>query len=324
MMTKNAIDISIIIVNWNTKQLILNCLASIYRTVNNATFEIFVVDNASSDGSPEAVSEAYPDITLMVNQTNMGFAGAVNKALRLMNGRYAVLLNSDTMLKESALENMVAFMEHHPEAGLCGPQLLNADETKQVSAVNFPVLLTEFVSKKIVRYLFPKKYQAAFSTRHAIFKGPTPVDVILGACMMARKAAIESIGMLDDEYFFLYEETDWCYRMNRAGWKVYHLPDVKIYHLCGQSRKNINLRSRAESWRSRYLFYKKNLHLSMLSWRGLLFLGTIQTAYHLLVYTFLNAITLFSVKRLRSRWHMFAYLLVWHMRGRPVSMGIPR
>jgi GT2 family glycosyltransferase len=323
-MTNDVIDMSIIIVNWNTKQLVLNCLASIYRTVNHATFEIIVVDNASSDGSPEAISETYPSITLIVNQANMGFAGAVNKALRLMRGKYAVMLNSDTVLKESALENMVAFMEHHPEAGLCGPQLLNADETKQVSAVNFPVLLTEFVSKIIVRYLFPKKYQAAFSTRSAIFKDPTPVDVIVGACMMARKTAIESVGMLDDEYFFLYEETDWCYRMNHAGWRVYHLPDVKIYHLCGQSRKNINLRSRAESWRSRYLFYKKNLHLSVLSWRGLLFLGIIQTAYHLLVYTFLNAITLFSFKRLRSRWHMFAYLLAWHLRGRPVSMGIPR
>ncbi len=323
-MTKNEIDLSIIIVNWNTKQLLLDCLASVYCTVHQVTFEIIVVDNASTDGSAEAVSREYPNVTLIVNPSNLGFAGANNRALKRMRGKYAVLLNSDTLLKESALENMVDFMERHPEAGLCGPQLLNSDETKQVSAGNFPVLLTEFMSKILVQYLFPKKYRAAFSTRHSAFDGPTQVDVVVGACMMVRRTAIEAVGMLDDEYFFLYEETDWCYRMHRAGWSVYHLPDVRIYHFGGQSRKEINLRSRAESWRSRYLFYKKNLHLSLLSWLGLLMLGIVQTAYQLLVYSILNVITLFSFKRLRRRWHMFAYLLVWHVRGRPVSMGIPR
>ncbi len=323
-MIKNDIDLSIVVVNWNTKQLILDCLASIYRTVHHVTFEIIVVDNASTDDSAEAVCRAYPDITLIVNSSNMGFAGANNKALKRMRGKYAVLLNSDTVLTESALENMIDFMERHPDAGLCGPQLLNADGTKQTSVGNYPVLLTEFMSKMLVRYLFPEKYQAAFSTKQSTYDGPTQVDVIVGACMMARRTAIEAVGMLDDDYFFLYEEIDWCYRMHRAGWSVYHLPKVQIYHFIGQSRKEINLRSRAESWRSRYLFYKKTLHLSHISWFGLLFLGVAQTAYQLIVYSILNVITLCSFKRLRRRWFMFAYLLVWHLRGRPVSMGIPR
>jgi GT2 family glycosyltransferase len=321
-MSKNEIDLSIIIVNWNTKQLLLNCLASIYRTVHHVTFEIIVVDNASTDGSAEAVSKAYPSITLISNPSNLGFGGANNRALKRMRGNYAVILNSDILLRESALENMVDFMEHHPEAGLCGPQLLNADDTKQNSAGNLPVLLTEFMSKRLVRMLFPKIYYRAFRTK--LFEETVQVDVVIGACMMVRKKAIESVGMMDEDYFLFYEETDWCYRMRRGGWRVYHLPEAKIYHLGGQSRKEINLRSRAESWRSRYLFYKKNLHLSLFSWLGLLMLGIAQTAYQLLIYTILNVITLFSFKRLRRRWYMFAYLLVWHMRGRPVSMGIPR
>jgi GT2 family glycosyltransferase len=323
-MIKNGIDLSIIIVNWNTKQVILDCIASIYRTVRQVTFEIIVVDNASTDGSVEAICKAYPGVAVIVNSSNLGFAGANNIAMKRMRGKYALLLNSDTLLKESTVDDMFDFMERHPEAGLCGPQLLNEDESKQVSVGNFPVLLTEFMSKILVRYLFPKKYRAAFSTKYSIFDGPTKVDVVVGACMMVRKTAIEAVGMLDEEYFFLYEEIDWCYRMHYAGWSVYHLPNVQIYHFGGFSRKEINLRSRAESWRSRYLFYKKNLHFSMFSWLGLLLLGMAQTAYQLMIYTILNVITLFSFKRLRRRWYMFAYLLVWHMRGRPVSMGIPR
>jgi GT2 family glycosyltransferase len=318
------IDLSIIIVNWNTKQLLLNCIASIYRTVHRPSFEIIVVDNNSTDGSVEAVAKAYPEVNVIANAANLGFARANNAALRRMSGRYGVLLNSDTILKESALDKMYDFMEHHPRAGMCGPQLLNEDGTKQNSIGNFPTLLMEFVSKRLIRILFPERYRQAFKFKNAEFKDPVVVDFIVGACMVARKAAMDEAGMLDEDYFFLYEEVDWCFRMKKAGWPVYHLPDVEIYHLGGKSMKDINLRARTESWRSRYLFFKKNLKLSPVAWYGLLLLGFAQNAYQFLLYTMLNLVTLFSLKRLRRRWRMFAYLLVWHARGRPVSQGIPR
>jgi GT2 family glycosyltransferase len=323
-MTTNNIDLSIIIVNWNTKQLLLNCIASIYRTVHQPSFEIFVVDNNSTDGSVEAVAKAHPAVNVIANTANLGFARANNVALRRMSGRYAVLLNSDTVLKETALDTMYDFMEQHTRAGMCGPQLLNEDGSKQNSIGNFPTLLTEFVSKRLIRILFPERYRQAFKFKHVELNGPAEVDFIVGACMMARKAAMDEAGMLDGDYFFLYEEVDWCFRMKKSGWPVYHLPSVEIYHLGGKSMKDINLRARTESWRSRYLFFKKNLKLSLVAWYGLLLLGFGQNFYQFLVYTLLNLVTLFSLKRLRRRWHMFAYLLVWHVRGLPVSMGIPR
>ena len=324
LMTTNTIDLSIIIVNWNTKQLLLNCIASIYRTVNGSSFEIFVVDNGSTVGSVAAVSQTYPAVKVIANTANLGFAKANNVALGKISGRHAVLLNSDTILKESALEKMCDFMEHHPQAGMCGPQLLNEDGSKQNSVGDFPTLLTEFVSKKLICILFPERYRQAFKSKNAEFNCPAEVDFIVGACMVVRKAAMDEIGMLDEDYFFLYEEVDWCFRMKNAGWLIYHLPDAEIYHLGGQSMKEINLHARIESWRSRYLFFKKSMDLSRVAWYGLLLLGVSQNLYQFLVYTLLNLVTLFSMKRLRKRWFMFSYLLVWHMRGRPVSMGIPR
>jgi GT2 family glycosyltransferase len=319
-----TIDLSIIIVNWNTKQLLLDCIASIYRTVRQASFEVFVVDNGSTDGSSEAVAQTYPGVQVIANGRNLGFAGANNIALRRMSGRYAVLLNSDTVLKETALERMLQFMEDHPRAGICGPQLLNGDGTKQNSTDDFPTLLTEFMSKNLIRALFPERYRRMVRSRSAALQSPTEVDFIVGACMMVRRTAMDAVGMFDEDYFFLYEEVDWCFRMNRGGWLVYHLPDAEIHHLGGQSMKEINLRARVETWRSRYLFFQKSLQLSPLGSLGLLALGVLQNVYQFLVYSFLNLITFFTFRRLRRRWLLFTYLLAWHVRGRPVSMGIPR
>jgi len=323
-MTENKIKLSIIIINWNTKQLLLNCLASIYSTAGDVPFELFVIDNASSDDSVKAASEAYPHATVIVNTSNLGFSRANNIALRKMRGEYAVLLNSDTVLKEAALSSLLEFMEKHPEAGMCGPQLLNADGTNQNSIGAFPMLLTEFMSKFLLRLVSPKTFEKVVQRYPLHFNEPTSVDFVVGACMVVRKSTIDEIGMLDEDYFFLYEEADWCYRMHRAGWLVYHVPDIKIYHLGGQSMKEINLRSRVESWQSRYLFFKKSLKLSSAAWFGLLMLGFIQNTYQFLIYSLLNLVTLFTIKRLRRRWEMFAYLLLWHLRGKPVSMGIPR
>lgn len=323
-MKRNGFDLSIIIVNWNTKQLLLDCISSIYSTVRGASYEVFVVDNGSTDGSVETVSQAFPAVNVIVNTGNLGFAKANNVALRRMSGRYAVLLNSDTILKEAALENMLDFMERQPQAGMCGPQLLNKDGSRQNSAGNFPMLLIEFMSKKLVRILFPETYNQAFKSYVVGSAGFVAVDFIVGACMMVRKTAMDEAGMLDEDYFFLYEEVDWCFRMKRAGWFVYHLPDVEIYHLGGQSMKEINLRARVESWRSRYLFFEKSLKLSSSARYGLLFMGILQNTYQFIVYTLLNFPVFFMVRRLRKRWFMFAYLLVWHLRGLPVTMGIPR
>ncbi len=324
MSKNNNIELSIIIVNWNTKQLLLDCLDSLYKYMPPVRTEVFVVDNASTDGSVEAVTRAFPDTQVVVNAKNWGFARANNVALKRMRGKYAVLLNSDTLFRESTLKDLFVFMEGHPDAGMCGPQLLNADGSKQKSTGEFPRLMTEFVSKKIVRLISPETQARGGNHAGSDNSLPIAVDFISGACMMVRKTAIDEVGMLDEDYFFLYEEIDWCYRMHRRGWQVYNIPQVSLYHLGGQSMREINLRARVESWQSRYLFFRKNLCLKTAGWLGLLTLGVLQNVYQFILYSLLNVFTLFSVKRVRRRWTMFAYLLTWHLRGRPTSMGIPR
>jgi GT2 family glycosyltransferase len=317
---QGMVDLSIIIVNWNTRQLLLDCLRSIYGTVRKVSFEVSVVDNGSADGSVEAVARSYPDVTIIANGRNEGFAKANNIAMRRMQGEYAVLLNSDTLLREGSLDGMHAFMQSHPEAGLCGPQLLYGDGRKQTSTGTFPRVLSEYTSASLVRLLSPDKHPG----KEPGYRGPTPVDFIIGACMFARKSAIDDVGMLDEEYFFYYEEIDWCFRMNRAGWQVYHIPDIEIVHFGGQSTRDINLRARVESWRSRYLYFRKSLGLRGIGAVGPVMLGFAQTAVLFTGYTVVNLLTLFLLPRPRRRCLMFAYLLVWHVRGLPISMGLPR
>ena len=311
------IDISIIIINWNTKQLLLDCIASVYKTVRRTSFEIFVVDNGSTDGSVDAVASEFPGVTVIAHSRNEGFAKANNAAIRRMQGTYAVLLNSDTLLKDGSLDRMFGFMEAHPVAGMCGPQLLFGDGSRQTSIGVFPEIAAELVSRSMTGLFRSRAAQV-------IPEGPIPVDFIIGACMFARKTAINTVGMLDEDYFFFYEEIDWCFRMNQAGWRVYFLPDVEIYHFGGQSTKNINLKARVESWRSRYIFFRKSRSLGPLSAKSVILLGFMQTMFRFAGYTLMNALSLYTQARLRRRWMMFGYLLLWHLRGMPVSMGLPR
>jgi GT2 family glycosyltransferase len=310
-------DISIIIINWNTRQLLLDCIASIVQTVRSATFDILVVDNGSTDGSIEAVARQFPDVIVIANPRNEGFARANNQAIRMMRGRYAVLLNSDTLLKEGAIDTMFSFMESHPDAAMCGPQLLYGDGSRQASTGTYPDLFSELVSRSLAQLLSRKP--AAGAKRDA--NAPGTVDFIIGACMFVRKAAIDDAGMLDEDYFFFYEEIDWCYRLTRAGWQIWHLPAVEIFHFGGQSTKDVNLRARVESWRSRYHYFRKT---GSLPGAVLAALGTLQTVFRFTGYTMMNIATLFLAPRLRRRWVMFGYLLLWHARGLPDSMGLPR
>jgi GT2 family glycosyltransferase len=312
-----AVDLSFIIINWNTRQLLLDCIGSVYATVHRASFELFVVDNGSTDGSVEAVQRQFPGVQVIANTRNLGFAAANNMALRRMRGTYAVLLNSDTLLKEGALDRMFAFMEARPEAGMCGPQLLFGNGSKQTSIGVFPELFSELASKSIAG-LFRRP------SPRPVLDGPTQVDFIIGACMFVRRTAIDRAGLLDEDYFFFYEEIDWCFRMGKAGLAVFHLPDIEIFHFGGQSTKNINLRARVESWRSRYLFFRKSLDLGPLGARGVVLLGLLQTVFRFAGYTVMNLLSVFAAGRLRRRWTMFSYLLLWHLRGMPLSMGLTR
>jgi len=317
-------DISFIIINWNTRQMLLDCIASIEQHAAKLSFEIIVVDNASTDGSVESVRHSYPRVELIQNSSNLGFAKANNLGIKRMKGKYAVLLNSDTLVLAGALETMTAFMNASPRAGICGPQLLNADGSFQKSFDRFPTLISEFTSKSFLRFFFPRLYRKQFLAGEVPSAGPSAVDFIIGACMVVRKEAIEKAGMLDEDYFFFYEEIDWCHRMKQRGWDVYHVPDARIIHFGGGSTRGLNLRARAESWRSRYLFFQKSLMLGRAE-RALLYTaGCIQVAVRSLGYLAVNMLTVFTLPRLRNRLRIFGYLVLWHLRGFPESMCLPR
>ena len=245
-------DISIIIVNWNTRDLLKSCLESVLETIHDISYEIIVVDNASQDGSVAMLQEKYPHVRLIQNTENRGFGAANNQAMRIMTGQYALLLNSDAVLTENAVRELFTFMEAHSDAAMACGQLLSADGSKQNSVANFPNLLTLLTNTSLLEYLFPNRYP---SKRYSYDK-PIEVDSCIGACLLVRKKTIEDVGMLDERYFFFFEETDWAYHMRNAGWKIFHVPTAFIHHFQGQSIGR-DIQSRIEFYRSRYQFFKK-------------------------------------------------------------------
>ncbi len=309
-------DISIVIVNWNTKDLLLNCIESVYSHMGSLSCEIWVVDNGSQDKSAEAVRSRFPDVLLIENRQNAGFAKANNQALRQINGRYAVLLNSDAVLTAGAIETMIGFMEKNRAAGICGGQLLNANGSKQNSIANIPTLATEMLNKSILRKLFPGKYPG----KELNLRGPIVVESVIGACMVVRKEAMDNVGLLNEDYYFFLEETDWCLRFKRKGWKVYHHPEAKIYHYQGQSAAKVHINARLEYWKSRYLFFKKNHGIvTYYTLRSFLALKLIADIFLALV---VNLVTFFGNRRAVGKLELYTALAVWHLKGMPDDSGL--
>jgi GT2 family glycosyltransferase len=308
--------LSIVVVNWNTRELLDGCLGSIFSGVAGLPPEVFVVDNGSSDGSQKMVRERYPSVRLVELGRNLGFAVANNRALRVAAGKYCLLLNSDTVLIPGAVETVLAFLEKTGDVGIAGIQLLNADGSRQNSIANFPSLLTECFNKSLLRRILPGK----FPGKEGSYPGPIDVDSVIGACLFVRREAMEQVGFLDEEYFFYLEETDWCLRMRKAGWRVIHHPGASIYHLQGKSVEKVNVRARIEYFRSRYLFFRKHFspRVCRLLKSGLL----LKTAVNLLAQSLLSAATFFSSGRSRERVRTYWAILRWHARGCPPSEGL--
>ena len=309
-------DISVIIVNWNTRTFLLQCLESLYQGAGDTTMEVWVVDNGSGDGSAVAVRERFPQVALIESQTNLGFARASNQAMKLSKGPYMLLLNPDTRVKPGTIGRLVSFMETHPDVGIAGAQLLNADGTKQNSVANFPSLGTELLNKSLLRWLFPK----TFPGKERDYPEPVEVDSVVGACMMVRREAVSEVGWLDEDYFLFLEETDWCFRMKRAGWKIYHCPRAEVTHLQGKSAEIEKSKAKLEYHRSRYHFFRKN--------RGrfqevILRIGVVMRLWvKWMAMAVLCLLTFFSVRRWREKLSTFSYLLWWHARLCPERMGL--
>lgn len=312
-----GIDLSIVIVTWNAREVLLPAVESIFREVKGISYEVLVADNDSKDGSADAVEKEFPEAKVIRIPRNLGFAGGNNVALRQVEGRYAVLLNSDTITHAGAFERMVAYMDAHPEVGACGPQLLNPDGSKQNCFHNFPSLTTELVNLSLLKILFPRKYPSKRQT----YTEPIEVDAVLGACMLVRREVIEKVGLMDEGYFFFLEETDWCARIRNAEWKIVHIPDARITHLFGEStKKKVPTETWIEYYRSLYRFFGKNRGIGQ---RAIVVaFRVVKLCVDVVLTAALVAVTLGSSAKSRRKLSTYATLLAWHLRGCPAGWGL--
>ena len=252
-------DVSIVIVNWNARDLVRPCLDSIYRQTHGVSFEVIVMDNLSSDGSVEMLRDEFPNVKLIASDVNRGFAGGNNAGMAVSTGRYLLLLNPDTIVRGDAITHMVRFAEAHPEAGVVGPRVLNSDGTLQRSCFLFPSVLNLFLSTFWLYKLFPKnKFFGRETLSWCAMETERSVDVVSGCCMLVKREAYTQVGGMDEAYFMYFEETDWCYRMHEAGWKVVYTPSAQITHLGGACTERVKAEMMAQHAASLLLFFRKH------------------------------------------------------------------
>jgi len=259
------LDVSTVIVNWNTCDILRDCLASLYANTRDVEFEVIVIDNASSDGSVDMVKSEFPQVKIIANAENRGFAAANNQGIAATEGRYVLLLNSDTVVLDGAIDKVVAFADTYPKAGITGCRVLNEDKTLQLSCFMFPSVLNVFLLTTYLYKLFPKSKFFGRS-RMTWWDGSDirEVDVVTGCFMLVRQEAIKQVGMMDEGFFMYWEETDWCYRFKQAGWKVMFTPDAQIIHIGGVSSKQVKPKMVWHWRKSMLLFFKK--HKSLLAY----------------------------------------------------------
>jgi GT2 family glycosyltransferase len=252
------IDVSIVIVSWNTREITRDCLRSIYAAGEKVGFEVILIDNHSGDGSAEMVAENFPDVILLRNEENRGFAAANNQGIALARGRYVLLLNSDTVVVDGAIAKAVAFADAHPKAGMIGCQTRCSNGNLQYNCYLFPSLLNLALSLTKLQVLF---WYKPFFGRYRLgwwdYGSVREVDGIAGCFMLARKAAIDQVGPMAEEYFMYSEDTDWCWRFHRAGWKVLYTPEPVIIHLGGCSSSQAATDMHLMERRSLLMFLEK-------------------------------------------------------------------
>jgi GT2 family glycosyltransferase len=254
------LDLSIIIVNYKTRDLTLACIESVLSSCTAYKFEIILVDNASDDGMLQAVYELHPQVICIANTDNVGFSRANNQAIRIAKGRYVLLLNSDTIVQSDTLEVMLRFMDENPTVGASGCKIVLPDGSLDKACKRgFPTPSASFYYAFGFSKLFPKiprfnQYQLGYLSPDDEY----PIDSLVGAFMLIRREAIEQVGMLDEEFFMYGEDIDWCYRIKEAGWVNYYYPRTQIVHHKGASSRRKPFKIIYEFHRAMILFHNKH------------------------------------------------------------------
>lgn len=258
------LDLAVIIVSWNVRDYLRNCLSSVFAELNRSGLqgEVWVVDNGSTDGTPEVVRDLFPRVNLLVNENNPGFGAANNQAMTAASTakpRYYFLLNPDTVVRPCALKLLVEFLDQNPDVGMAGARLVFGDGRFQHSAFTFPRI------RQLLFDLFPmpaRLYESPANGRYPrrLYAGEKPfaVDHPLGATMMVRRDVAEATGGFDESFYMYCEEIDWCWRIRQAGWKIYTVPTAEIIHYGGGSTGQIAAQSMINLWTSRARFYQRH------------------------------------------------------------------
>ena len=259
-----ALDVSFVIVSWNAKDYLVQCLQKIKesRTDLTITSEVIVVDNDSSDGSPEAVEQDFPEVNLIRSGGNYGFAKGNNIGIEAAQGRYLFLINSDVDLIEGCLEKMVAFMDQNPKAGMASPKILNADGSLQPNCRKLPSLWNTFTRALALDALFPKSefFAGSFMNWWKHDESKT-VGILSGCFWVIRREALEQVGGLDERYFMYSEDVDWCKRFSDANWEVWLNIEAQAIHYGGGSSSNAPVRFYLEMQRSKMQYWRKHYGL---------------------------------------------------------------
>ncbi len=259
-------DLAVVIVSWNVRDLLATCLRSLFADLEQSDLDaqVWVVDNASADGTPEMVAEAFPSVRLVASRENLGFVQGNNLALNEIQNqpqtpKYIWLLNPDTEVQPGATAALLATLKADPQTGMVGPKLLYPDGSLQHAAFRFPGLV------QLIFDLFPfppRMYDTSLNGRYPrrLYEGTDPffVDHPLGASMMAKSAVITDVGLMDEGFFMYCEEIDWCWRMRKAHWLIYCVPAARVIHHAGQSSGQVRVSSFVNLWTSRARLYARH------------------------------------------------------------------
>jgi GT2 family glycosyltransferase len=256
------IDISIVIVNWNAKKFLEDCLISIYANKMDFKFEIFVVDNGSTDGSIELIRKKFPEVILIENKENLGFAKANNIGIKRAKGKYVCLINSDIVVKKGCFFELYNYMENSLKIGMTGPQLLNSDLTIQPSCKKLPTLWNNITRTFFLHRLFPNSplfgaEEMTYFNHEVLVK----VEALAGAFLMVRRNAIGQVGLLDEDFFIYSEDIDWSKRFWKNNWDIIFNPNAQAIHHDGGSSKRAPLRFYLEMIRAKLHYWRKHHNL---------------------------------------------------------------
>ena len=246
-------DVSIILVCWNNREYLEPCLDSLFDGDLRSSYDVVVIDNGSNDGSQQMLRNKFPGVEVIQNDDNVGLGRASNQGIEATHGRYVLLLNNDTLVNGPSFDSMVQFMDGTADAGAVGGRLINPDGSFQAGFAKFSSLREEFLIASRIGEWFQEGYPSHFDVK---IDQPLPVGWLSSACLLLRRAALDDVGLLDEEYFIYGDEADLQYRLQKAGWKVYYLPKVYTVHYGGRSMDR--WRRRKMVYRGKMLFYRKN------------------------------------------------------------------